>query len=142
MAGSFTDVGEKKILNYIFRDTAIGLDATNLWIPLFTTNPTDSTTGTEVSTSGTAYARLAVVRTGAGWNAATGTLALIDNTNALVWALATGNWGTLTGFGITISSAGALSTDLIAWADLTVSKAVTTGDTFSMAAGAFDITFD
>ena len=77
MAGSMSDVWEKKFLDLIFRNTLAhattpaGLDGTNVWVALFTVAPTDATTGTEVT--GGAYARVAVVRTGAGWNAATGT---------------------------------------------------------------------
>lgn len=146
MAGSMTDVWEKKFLDLIFRNTGasatapMGLDTTNVWIALFTVAPTDSTTGTEV-TGGT-YARVAVVRTGAGWNAATGVLALTDNTNIITFATATANWGTVVAFGICSSLAGALSTDLIYWGDLTISKTISNGDTATFAAGAIDITQD
>ncbi len=68
--GSMTDVYEKKVLDYLFRNASLGLDGTNLWVALFTVTPTDSTTGTEVT--GGSYARTAVVRTGAGWDAAAG----------------------------------------------------------------------
>jgi hypothetical protein len=140
MAGSLTDVWEKRILDYLFRDQALGLDATNWWIALFTTAPTDSTTGTEVT--GGSYARKAVVRTGAGFNAATGTLALVDNTAAVTFATATADWGTITSFGICKSAAGALSTDLVYWGTLTVSKAILNGDIAQFLAGALDVTMD
>jgi hypothetical protein len=140
VAGSMTDVWEKTILNHLFRNTALGLDATNMWIALFTTTPTDSTTGTEVT--GGSYARVAVARTGAGFNAATGTLALVDNTAAVTFPTATADWGTITAFGITKSLAGALSTDLIYWGTLTVAKAIQNGDIAQFLAGAIDITQD
>jgi hypothetical protein len=140
MAGSMTDVFEKAVLNYLFRDTALGLHATNMYIALFTTAPTDSTTGTEVT--GGSYARVAVARTGAGWNAAAGTLALTDNTAAITFPTATADWGTIAAFGITKSLAGALSTDLIYWGTLTVSKAILNGDIAQFLAGAIDITQD
>jgi hypothetical protein len=83
--GSMTDVFEKKLLDYLFRDASLGLDATNMWIALFTTTPTDSTTGTEVS--GGSYARVAVVRTGAGWDAASGASpGTTQNTGAITFA--------------------------------------------------------
>ena len=138
--GSMTDVGEKALLNYLFRNTAIGLDGTNVWVALFTTTPTDSTTGTEVS--GGSYARVAVVRTGAGWDAASGTLGTTQNTGAITFATATADWGTVTGFGICLSLSGALSTDLLYWGALTANKTVSNGDTASFAAGALSVTQD
>lgn len=138
MAGSATDYFEKKILDYIFRNTSMGLDGTNVWVGLFTGAPSDSAAGTEVS--GGSYARVAVVRTGAGWNAATGTTpALTDNTGAINFPTASGSWGTVTHFGIfDASTAG----NLLYWADLTASKTVASGDTASFAAGALDVTQD
>ncbi len=138
MAGSATDYFEKKILDYVFRSTSMGLDATNVWVGLFTAAPSDSAAGTEVS--GGSYARVAVVRTGAGWNAATGTSpALTDNTGAITFPTASGSWGTVTHFGIfDASTAG----NLLYWADLAASKTVASGDTASFAAGALDITQD
>jgi hypothetical protein len=135
-----TDVWEKAILNHLFRNTALGLDATNMWVCLFTATPSDSATGTEVT--GGSYARVAVNRTGTGWNAATGTLALVDNAAAVTFPTATADWGTITAFGITKSAAGALSTDLIYWGTLTVSKAILNGDIAQFLAGALDITQD
>lgn len=138
--GSMTDVGEKALLNYLFRNTAIGLDGTNVWVALFTVTPTDSTTGTEVS--GGSYARVAVARTGAGWDAASGTLGTTQNTSTITFATATADWGTVTGFGICLSLAGSLSTDLLYWGALTSSKTVGNGDTASFAAGTLSITQD
>lgn len=147
MAGSLSDVWEKKVLDLIFRNTAAsattpaGLDATNVWVALFTAVPTDSTVGTEVS--GGAYARVAVARSGTpGWTAAAGTTATTDNTAVITFATPSANWGTVTAFGICNSLAGALSTDLIFWGDLTVSKTVNSGDTVTFAAGALDVTCD
>jgi hypothetical protein len=142
MAGSATDYWEKKILDHIFRDAALGLNATNVWVGLFptATPPSDSAAGTEVS--GNAYARVACNRTSGStvWNAATGTSpALTDNSGTITFPTATGSWGTVTHFGIfDASTAG----NLLYWADLTASKAVGNGDTASFAAGALDVTQD
>lgn len=140
MAGSATDYMEKKILDYIFRNASMGLDGTNLWVGLFptATPPSDSAAGTEVS--GGSYARKAVARTGAGWNAATGASpALTDNTATITFDTATGSWGTITHFGIFDA---ATAGNLLYWADLTASKTVASGDTASFAAGALDVTQD
>jgi hypothetical protein len=132
-----TDVFEKKVLDNIFRSASLGLDATNLWVGLFTAAPSDSATGTEVT--GGSYARVAVNRTGTGWNAATGALALTDNTGVITFPVATANWGTVTHFGIFDAvTAG----NLLYWADLTTTKVINNGDSSNFAAGALDITQD
>ena len=141
MAGSLTDVWEKKILDYILRNTALGLDATNIWAALFTAAPSDSATGTEVT--GGSYARVPIVRTGTGWAASTGTTPATSNPAATVtFATATANWGTIVSFGLCNSLAGPLSTDLIFWGDLTASKVVNSGDTASFAAASLSVTCD
>lgn len=139
MAGSMTDVFEKKVLDAIFRSGSLGLDATNVWVGLFTAAPSDSAAGTEVS--GGAYARVAVNRTAgsSGWNAAAGALALTDNIAAVTFPVATANWGTVTHFGIFDAvTAG----NLLYWADLVTAKVVNNGDTATFAIGAIDITQD
>lgn len=137
MAGSMTDVFEKKILDNIFRSASLGLDATNVFIGLFTVGPSDSAAGTEVV--GGSYARVAVNRTGTGWDVAAGALATTSNTNAVSFPTATANWGTVTHFGIFDAS---IVGNLLYWADLTTPKAVNNGDTASFAAGAIDVTQD
>lgn len=140
MAGSMTDVFEKKILDHIFRSAALGLDATNVWVGLFTGAPSDSAAGTEVT--GGSYARAATNRTTGStvWNAATGnTPSLTDNAGIITFPTATANWGTVTHFGIFDA---ATSGTLMYWADLPTSKVVNNGDTASFAAGAIDVTQD
>lgn len=143
MAGSMSDAYEKKVLDLIFRNTnasatvPLGLDATNVWIGLYTATPSDTGGGTEVS--GGSYARVAVVRTGAGWNAATGTLALSANTGVITFPTASGSWGTVTQFGIFDAvTAGTM----IYWGDLTTSKTISSGDTATFAAASISITQD
>lgn len=138
MAGSMTDVFEKKVLDHIFRNASLGLDATNVWVGLFTVAPSDSAAGTEVT--GGAYARVAVVRTGAGWDAAAGASpATTSNTGAITFPTASAAWGTVTHFGIFDA---ATAGNLLYWADLAASKAVGSGDSASFAAGALDVTQD
>jgi hypothetical protein len=144
MAGSLTDVWEKKLLDLIFRNTSasatipMGLDAASMWLALFTALPTDSTTGTEVT--GGSYARVAVDRTGTGFAAATGTTATTVPNATVTFATATADWGTVVGFAWCKSLAGALSTDQVFWGDVTVSKAVLNGDTSYFAAATLTIT--
>lgn len=132
-----SDIFEKKVLDHIFRNASLGLDATNVWVGLFTVGPTDSTAGTEVT--GGSYARVAVIRTGAGWNAATGALALTDNTGAVTFPAATASWGTVTHFAIHDA---ATVGNILYWADVAIAKLISSGDTAVFAAGAIDITQD
>lgn len=143
MAGSVSDVYEKRILDLIFRNAnasatvPLALDATNVWIGLFTATPSDTGGGTEVS--GGSYARVAVARTGAGWNAAAGALAATTNTGTITFPTATGSWGTVTQFGIFDA---ATTGNLVWWGDLTTSKTIGSGDTASFAAGTLSLTAD
>jgi hypothetical protein len=141
----FIDAKEQLILNHIFRNTALLLPATNWFIGLFTTAPNEAGGGaTEVSTSGTAYIRIAVARTGAGFDAASGTApAFIDNTAVILFPQATASWGTCTHWGIFETVAGA---DLWFFAELRVGgvaapKTVGVGDTASFAAGQLKVNF-
>lgn len=144
--GSLTDVWEKKLLDLIFRNTGasatvpMGLDGTNMWLCLFTVDPTDSTTGTEVT--GGSYARVAIDRTGTGFAAATGTTATTNPAGTTTFPTATANWGTVTAFGLCKSLAGSLSTDLVFWGAVATPKAVNNGDTASFLAANLSITCD
>lgn len=150
MAGSMSDTYEKKVLDLIFRNAAasatapMGLDATNLWVALGTAAADGSFT--ELAATG-AYARVAVARTGAGWNAAINTApALTVNTGAIAFPTASANWNAgspVTHFAIfDIATVGSAATTMIYWADLTVSKVISSGDTATFAAGAINITQD
>ena len=65
-ATSFQDYGENKVIDAVLRGQAIGTPAT-WYIALYTDTCSDSASGTEVSTSGTAYARQAVTASLANW---------------------------------------------------------------------------
>ena len=71
----------------------------NRWIGLLTVAPTDvAATGTEVTTSGTGYARQPITF-GAGVNQ-TPNGRLYTNNLAAAWALATANYGTILEFAV------------------------------------------
>lgn len=135
--GSFSDVYEVDVLKATTAQTTSILTTTALaevYLALYTTNPTDSTNGTEVS--GGSYARI-VTKT--KWAApSAGSVA----TNAiLTFATASADWGTITGFALRTESSGTAGS-MLAWGALTVSKAVLNGDTASFASGALTITLD
>ncbi len=133
MAG-FVKTVQQALLDHFLTDPAYTPPAT-MYIGLFTTTPTadDGTGGTEVS--GGSYARVSTAA--ADWSAAVagsaGAPSTKTNTATKTFTTATGNWGTVTGFGLfDASSAG----NLLAFGSLTASQAVNTGNTASFGAGA------
>ena len=128
MAG-FSDYLETKVLDHVFGGTAYTAPTT-LYVALFTAAPTDTGGGTEVSTSGTAYARQTITFTTSG-----GTT---SNTSAVEYSTATGSgFGTVVAMGIFDAST---SGNLLAYGTLTTSKSVSAGDVFRFNASAIDIT--
>ena len=127
---SFSNYLETELLEHVFTNTAYTAPST-LYLALFTSNPAEDASGTEVTTSGTAYARQTVTFTVSGDTATTDA--------AVEFPTATANYGTVSHVAIfDASSAG----NMIAYAALTTSKAIETGDVFRVPAGDLDITLD
>ena len=127
---SFSNYLETELLEHVFTNTAYTAPST-LYLALFTSNPAEDASGTEVTTSGTAYARQTVTFTVSGNTATTDA--------AVEFPTATANYGTVSHVAIfDASSAG----NMIAYAALTTSKAIETGDVFRVPAGDLDITLD
>ena len=125
---SFSNYLETEILDHVFGGNAYTAPAT-LYLALFTSNPDEDGSGTEVS--GTSYARTSVAFTVSGNTA--------SNTAAVEFPTAGGSWGTVSHVGIyDASSAG----NLMAYAALTTSKAIESGDVFRVPAGDLDITLN
>jgi len=129
MAG-FSDYLEDKVLNHVFGGTAYTAPGT-LYVGLYTAAPSDSGGGTEVS--GGSYARKSMpAMTVSGTSPTEAT-----NGAAVEFITATGSWGTVTHVGVFDASS---SGNLLAWAALTASKTVSSGDVFRFDAGDLDIT--
>jgi hypothetical protein len=127
---SLSNTFETHTLQYLFTTTSV-TRPTAWYIALFTSNPDEDASGTEVSTSGTAYARQSATFTVSG-NEAT-------NSAAIEFPTATASYGTVTHIGVFDAvSAG----NLIAYAALTTSKAIDTGDVLRLPANDLDITMD
>lgn len=125
---SFSDYLETKVLDHVFGGTSYTAPTT-LYVALFTAAPSDSGGGTEVS--GGAYARQTIAFTTSGDTT--------SNNAAIEFPTATANYGTVTHVGIyDASSAG----NLMAWASLTSSKTIETGDVFRIPSGDLDITLN
>jgi hypothetical protein len=127
---SLSNTFETHTLNYLFTTTSV-TRPTAWYIALFTSNPAEDASGTEVSTSGTAYARQSATFTVSG-NEAT-------NSAAIEFPTATASYGTVSHIGVFDASTGG---NLIAYAALTTSKAIDTGDVLRLPANDLDITMD
>lgn len=134
---ALSDFLENALLQEIFNGVAFA--GTDTYVALYTDDPTDAGTGTEVS--GGAYARERVYAQAGGspdWNTAVvdGIGYLVDNEEDIVFTTATASWGTVTHFGIHDAVSGG---NLLFHGSLTVSKAVGDGDTFKFPAGDLDL---
>lgn len=127
---SFSNYLETEILDHVFGGAAYTAPAT-LYLALHTANPDEDGSGAEVSTSGTAYARQTVAFTTSGNTT--------SNTSAVEYATATANFGTVTHVGVWDAETGG---NLLAYAALTSSKTIETGDVFRVPAGDLDISLD
>ena len=129
MAG-FSNYLETEILDHVFAGNAYTAPTT-LYLALHTADPAEDGSGAEVSTAGTAYARQTVTFTVSGNTATTDA--------AVEYATATANFGTVSHVAVwDASTAG----NMLAFAALTSSKTIETGDVFRVPAGDLDITLD
>ena len=125
---SFSNTFETRVLTWVFTGST-ATRPTAWYVALFTSAPSDTGGGTEVSGGG--YARQSVSFTVSGDTA--------SNSAALEYPTATASYGTVTHVGVfDASTAG----NLIAYAALTTSKAIDTGDVLRLPAGDLDITLD
>ena len=127
---SFSDYTENLVLNWLF--TANSATRPTAWyVGLFTSAPSDTGGGTEVSGSG--YARTAT-----GTITVSGTATTATNSAAIEFAAASGgNWGTIGWAAIFDESSGG---NMLAWAPLTTSRTINDGDVFRIPASSLTVT--
>jgi hypothetical protein len=130
MAG-LTNFAEDLVLDWLFT-TNSATRPTSWYVGLFTVAPGEGGGGTEVA--GNSYARTAATFTVSGTAPTTA-----SNSSAVEFPEASGSWGTIVAAGIFDAST---SGNLIAFANLTTSKAIDTGDVLRFNTGALDITLD
>ena len=138
---NFSDYIENKLVDHIFRAASF-TKPTNLYIALFTSAPSDSGGGTEVS--GGSYARQALNPSDTNWYAtqggttgnSSGTGGATSNAVDVVFPQATANWGTVVALAIFDAVTGG---NLLFQGSLSVSKTINTGDQAKLAAGDCDI---
>jgi hypothetical protein len=130
MAG-LTNYGEDLVLDWLFT-TATATRPTVWYVSLYTVAPGEGTAGTEVS--GGSYARTLATFTVSG-TAPT----QAANNAAVEFPTASASWGTVVAAGITDASTGG---NLIAFADLTTSKTIASGDILRFSTSTLIITLD
>lgn len=142
MAGSKSDYLEAKILDLVLGAVAFSAPGT-IYVALSTAAYSDAATGTvmtEVSTSSTGYARVAVTNNLTNFPSATGTNpTLKQNGTAITYPTATGSWGTaLSFYFVDAITAG----NVLYGGDLSTSKAIGTGDTATFGANSISVNED
>jgi hypothetical protein len=130
MAG-LTNYAEDLVLDWLFT-TGSATRPTDWYVALYTVAPGESGGGTEVS--GGSYARVSASFTVSGTAPTTA-----SNSAAVEFAEASASWGTIVAAGIFDAST---SGNLIAFANLTTSKSIDTGDVLRFNTGEIDITLD
>lgn len=123
-----SDYLEAALLDHAFRNTPYSAPAT-VYLALYTTDPADDNSGTEVAGAG--YARQAVTFDR--------TLNTITNNIAVSYTATGGDYGTVTHIGVLDALAAG---NLMFRAALTTPKTIEDGDTLTFAIGDIDFTLD
>jgi len=119
---------ENALINATLRNTTYTSPAT-VYAGLFTSDPTDAGSGTEVS--GGSYARKAITFAAPSNGVTTNSAAACE------FDQATGSWGTITHFGIFDALT---SGNLLYHGALTTSKTIASGDVFKFATSSVTVT--
>lgn len=132
---ALSDYLEAALLDFLANGSA--LSPPDIYVALYTDDPTDADVGTEVS--GGSYARVQVNANGGGapqWSlaAADGIGYKVQNAEVITFPTATAPWGTITHIGLRDAASGG---NLLYHGELDESKTIGTGDTFQALAGTF-----
>jgi len=132
---ALSSYAERKILDHVFKNTAY--TSPNAYLGLFTSDPTDSASGTEVAGNG--YARIQIDTKMAAATTGSDNSSIVSNADITFAAASGGDFGTITHIGILAAST---SGNLLAHGALTASKVISDGDTFQINSGSLTITID
>jgi hypothetical protein len=125
----FSNYLENKILDHVLKNVSY-TSPTTVYVGLFTTDPTDAGTGTEVS--GGSYARQVLsVTTASG--------GIVTSSGDVTFPQATATWGTISHIGILDALT---SGNLLMHTALTTSKVIETGDILKVSSGNLTVTLD
>lgn len=135
--GSFSNYAELKILDHITGKTSF--TKPTCYVALCTGDPTDAGTGASMNEVADAnnYSRKSTA--GSDWNAASG--GSVDNALAIIFAVASGSWGTMTHFAL-IDSGTHGAGNMLAHGSLAGSITVANSETVTFNAGDLSATLD
>jgi hypothetical protein len=125
----FTNYLEDKLLDHVLNNTSF-TSPTTVYVGLFTTAPTDSTAGTEVS--GGSYARQVL-------SVSTASSGVVTSDADVTFPQATASWGTIVALGVHDALS---SGNLLMYTDLTTSKTIDEGDILKVSSGSLTVTLD
>jgi hypothetical protein len=128
MANNLSNYAENKLLDHILGTTAY--TKPTVYLALFTTDPTEAGTGTEVSGGG--YARKTIT-----FNASSNGSS--SNSADVLFPAATGSWGTVSHIGLYDALTGG---NLLWHGPLSASKTIGTDDEFKLGAGRLSVSID
>ena len=131
--GSFSNELEKQLLIHVFQDTYTAPDT---YIGLSTADITDDASG-NAEPAGGSYARQQIQTT--GWNSAASRA--ITNNGVITFPQATGDWGTITHWGIWNHVSDTAEANLLAHGALSNSQVVVNGNTASIPDEGITISF-
>ena len=137
MAGAFSQNLQQKILDHVFKRTALS-QPTNIYVGFCSVTPSDTSLGTELS--GTGYTR-AVCN---NWDAATAASpSVIKNTDIITFPTpGAGGWGVANYFILMDTISDTALSGFLGWGALTIPKTINQNDTVTFAAGQLQITLD
>jgi hypothetical protein len=124
-----SDYLENKLLDHVLRNVSY-TSPTTVYVGLFTADPTDAGTGTEVS--GGSYARQIVSVT-------TATGGIVTSSADVTFPQATASWGTISHIGLLDALS---SGNLLMHTALTTSRAIETGDVLKISTGSLTASLD
>ena len=120
---------ENKLLDHVLRNTSYN-SPTTVYVGLYTSDPGDDNSGTEVS--GGSYARQVLsVTTASG--------GIVTSSADVTFPQATGSWGTISHIGLLDALT---SGNLLMHTPLTTSRAIETGDVLKISTGSLTASLD
>lgn len=117
-----SDYLEDKLLDHVLRGTSY-TSPTTVYVGLYTTDPADDNSGTEVT--GGSYARQVL-------NVTTASGGIVTSSGDVTFPQATANWGTITHIGLLDAIT---SGNLLMHTSLTTSRLIETGDVLKISSG-------
>lgn len=138
MASNKSRTLEDNVLNFFLRANAGSISSPGtVYAALFTSSPTKTSFGTEVSSSG--YSRVNIGETSSiGFSPPSSGSS--HNLSAIQFPTALASWGTVVAVAILDHASNSDLSNILYWGDLTESKTVGDGDTVTFNTGALTVT--